>query len=54
MYPTDLTETHWQFIEKTLDLGTRKRKHNLRLIWNAINYLVKSGCQWRMLPSDFP
>nr|WP_315201630.1 transposase [uncultured Flavobacterium sp.] len=39
---------------KTLDLGNRKRKHSLRLIWNAINYLVKSGCQWRMLPSDFP
>jgi transposase len=54
MYPTDLTETQWQFIEKTSDLGTRKRKHSLRLIWNAINYLVKSGCQWRMLPCNFP
>lgn len=54
MYPTDLTETQWQFIQKTLDLGTRKRKHSLRLIWNAINYLVKSGCQWRMLPCNFP
>lgn len=54
MYPTDLTETQWQFIEKTLDLGNRKRKHSLRLIWNAINYLVKSGCQWRMLPLNFP
>lgn len=54
MYPTDLTETQWQFIQKTLDLGNRKRKHGLRLIWNAINYLVKSGCQWRMLPSNFP
>jgi putative transposase len=54
MYPTDLTETQWQFIEKTLDLGNRKRKHSLRLIWNAINYLVKSGCQWRMLPCNFP
>ena len=54
MYPTDLRETQWQFIQKTLELGTRKRKHSLRLIWNAINYLVKSGCQWRMLPSNFP
>jgi transposase len=54
MYPTDLTETQWQFIEKTLDLGNRKRKHSLRLIWNAINYLVKSGGQWRMLPCNFP
>jgi transposase len=53
MYPTDLTESQWQFIEKTLDLGIRKRKHSLQLIWNAINYLVKSGCQWRMLPCNF-
>jgi len=37
MYPTDLTETQWQFIEKTLNFGTRKRKHSLRLIWDAIN-----------------
>jgi len=27
MYPTNLTVTHWQFIEKTLDLGYRKYKH---------------------------
>ncbi|NAW50086.1 transposase, partial [Elizabethkingia argentiflava] len=32
----------------------RKRKHNLRIIWNSILYLVKTGCQWRMLPQDFP
>jgi transposase len=50
MHPTDLTETQWQFIQKTLDLGKRKRKHSLPLIWDAINYLVKTDCQWRMLP----
>ncbi|NAW50811.1 transposase, partial [Elizabethkingia argentiflava] len=26
----------------------------LRIIWNSILYLVKTGCQWRMLPQDFP
>ena len=31
----------------------RKRKYDLREIWNAIFYLVKTGCQWRMLPSHF-
>ncbi|WP_300905239.1 transposase, partial [uncultured Bacteroides sp.] len=41
MYQTDLTETEWQYITKVL-------------IWNAIFYLVKTGCQWRMLPLDFP
>ncbi|WP_235972993.1 IS5 family transposase [Flavobacterium undicola] len=35
-------------------MGDRKRKHSLSLIWNAINYLIKIGCQWRMLPCNFP
>lgn len=52
-YPTDLTDSQWQFIEKILN-DQRKRTHTLRDIWNAIIYLVKSGCQWRMLPHDFP
>ncbi|MDR1340541.1 MAG: transposase, partial [Prevotellaceae bacterium] len=33
---------------------TRKRKHPLREILNAVFYLLKTGCQWRMLPHDFP
>jgi transposase len=52
-YPTDLSDNQWQFIKKTLQLDERKRKHNLRSIWNAIHYLVKTGCQWRMLPINF-
>ena len=51
-YPTDLTESQWQFIEKILD-DNRKRTHPLRKIWDAIFYVVKTGCQWRMLPLDF-
>ena len=54
MYQTDLTETQWQFIKKNLNIQYRKRKHDLREIWNAIFYLVKTGCQWRMLPENFP
>lgn len=54
MYLTDLTDARWKYIKKSLQLDDRKRKHNLRLIWNAIFYLVKTGCQWRMLPQDFP
>lgn len=53
MYPTDLSETQWQFIKKTLQLDERKRKYSLRSIWNAVLYLVKTGCQWRMLPANF-
>lgn len=51
-YPSDLTDSQWQFIEKILN-DRRKRQHNLRKIWDAILYLVKTGCQWRMLPHDF-
>jgi transposase len=54
MYSTDLTETQWQFIKNSLIIKERRRKHELRIIWNAILYVVKSGCQWRMLPSNFP
>ncbi|NAW50610.1 transposase, partial [Elizabethkingia argentiflava] len=39
-----------EIYKKTLQLDDRKRKHNLRIIWNSILYLVKTGCQWRMLP----
>ena len=54
MYPTDLTDAQWQIITKIIDLTNRKRKYGLRTIWNAIMYVVKTGCQWRMLPSNFP
>lgn len=55
MYSTDLTETEWQYITKVLNLQeNRKRKYDLRCIWNAIFYLVRTGCQWRMLPTSFP
>ncbi|MCY1660217.1 transposase [Chryseobacterium sp. SL1] len=32
----------------------RKRKYSLLLILNALLYVIKTGCQWRMLPNDFP
>jgi len=51
-YPTHLSDSQWQRIEKFFDMQ-RKRKYELRAIVNAIFYVVKSGCQWRMLPSDF-
>lgn len=37
-----------------MNLQERKRKYALRMIWNAVFYLVKTGCQWCMLPHDFP
>ncbi len=53
-YSTNISDNQWQFIKKTLDFNERRRKYDLRTIWNAIMYLVKTGCQWRFLPRDFP
>jgi len=53
-YPTNLTEKQWQVIENILDTKKRKRKYPMREVFNAISYLLKTGCQWCMLPNDFP
>ena len=53
MYSTDLSNTQWQFIKSSLNIVDRKRKYCLREIWNAINYLVKTGCQWRLLREHY-
>jgi len=44
MYETDLTDSQWQVIQEILP-DTRRRKHSLRLIVNALLYWTKSGCQ---------
>ena len=41
MYQTDLTDTEWQYITKVLNLQARKRKYDLREIWNAIFFQEK-------------
>lgn len=51
-YPSNVSNSEWQVISKHLDTK-RSRKYDLREIVNAILYLVKTGCQWRMLPGDF-
>lgn len=52
-YSTNLTEKQWQVIKNIVEPQERTRKKCLREILNAIFYISKSGCQWRMLPSDF-
>lgn len=51
-YPTNVNNSQWQFISNFLEVG-RSRKYELREIVNAVLYVVKTGCQWRMLPGDF-
>ncbi|SRR5579872_128596 len=56
-YPTDVTDDQWSVLEPLLPAakpGGRPRKTDLRAVVNALLYLNRSGCQWRMLPRDFP
>lgn len=56
-YQTDLTDDEWQFIDELLPAESgrgRPRKYQRREILNGIFYVARTGCQWRMLPHDFP
>jgi putative transposase len=56
-YPTDLSDAEWNYIEPhmpALKGHGRPRTHDLREILNAVFYVLRSGCQWRLLPHDFP
>src|SRR6476469_2210090 len=57
-YPTDLTDEQWMAIEplvtSTSLRGGRPREIDLRAIVNALIYKNRTGCQWRLLPADFP
>ena len=56
-YPTDLSDAEWARIQPHLSVPKapgRPRVHPLREILNAIFYIVRSGCAWRLLPHDFP
>jgi putative transposase len=51
-YPSDVTESQWQCIEKIVNPEQRKRKYFMKDIFNAVLYVVKGGVQWRMIPKD--
>ena len=55
-YKTDLTDVQWSLIEPifTSNKGQHLSKHTKRELINAVLYLVKTGCQWNLLPNDFP
>ena len=56
-YPSDLTDREWGLIEPLLPAarpGGRPRTTDMRAVVEAILYIAASGCQWRMLPKDFP
>ena len=58
-YPSDLTDRQWDYIAPLFQRpkrgkGGRRRTYALREIVDALFYLDRSGCSWRMLPHEFP
>ena len=56
-YPSDVSDAEWEFLLPYLTLmreDAPQRAHDMREVYDAIRYVVRTGCQWRMLPHDFP
>ena len=56
-YPTDLTDAQWALVAPLLNGRAwtgRPRTLDLREVVNAVLYLLRTGCQWRLLPHEFP
>ena len=54
-YPSDLTDAEWRRIEPEIPpakRGGRPREADLREVFNAICYVLSTGCQWKALPKD--
>lgn len=56
-YPSDITREQFETIVELLESARKKtapRKVDLYEVFCAVLYLLRTGCQWRALPSDFP
>jgi len=56
-YPSDLTDEQWRLVEQRLPAaptGGRPRTTDRRDVVDAILYILRTGCQWRYVPKDFP
>jgi transposase len=56
-YPSDVTDDEWAFVAPYLTLmapEAPQRRHDLREVFNALRWIVRTGAQWRMLPTNFP
>jgi transposase len=56
-YPSDVTDEEWHFVAPYLTLMTEdapQRQHDMREVFNALRWMVRSGSPWRYLPGDFP
>ena len=56
-YPSDVSDEEWAFVAPYLTLmrpDAPQRTHDLREVFNALRYLVRTGVHWRLLPHDLP
>ena len=56
-YPTDLTDAEWRILETLVPpvkAGGRPAKYSRREVMDAIRYVLRTGCAWRLLPHDLP
>ena len=56
-YPGDVSDAEWEFLLPYLTLmkeDAPQREYPLRDLFNAMRYVVRTGCQWRFLPHDLP
>jgi transposase len=56
-YPSDVNDEEWAFCAPYLTLmreDAPQRDYSLRAIFNALRYMVRAGCPWRMIPNDLP
>jgi transposase len=56
-YPSDVTDQEWEFCAPYLVLmkeDAPQREHSLREVFNALRWMVRAGCPWRMMPHDLP
>jgi putative transposase len=57
IYPCNLSDAEWNCLQQFLpprSPRSRLRRHSLRSIFDALFYLLRTGCPWRYLPSNFP
>jgi transposase len=56
-YPSDVSDEEWAFVAPYLTLmrpDAPQRHHNVREVYNALRWIVRTGAQWRYLPHEFP
>ena len=56
-YASDVSDEEWAFCAPYLTLmkeDAAQREHAARRLFNAVRYLLRAGCPWRMIPNDLP